>query len=148
MPNLGKILIRLALFNNLIVFRADLQRDCFGTVFPSNNQLKSQPYKSRISQLEYQAKLQLSILTRALAWLIEGLNISESWIEQVPDASVADYLNFRQGNLNTINAPYLQGAPQPIHPSNAPRLQGAPQSDTSNIVDGIHRLRITEFEEM
>ena len=119
--------------------------ELFGTLFPSSNKLNSQPYKSRISQLEYQAKIQLSILTRALGWLIEGLNISESWIEQVPDEGVTTYLNFRQGTLNTSNAP-LQGTP---NTSNAPRLQGAHPhyDDVANlVVEGVNRLRITDSE--
>jgi hypothetical protein len=118
----------------------------FGTtLFLSVKQLKSEPYKSRNSKLEYQAKLQLGVLSRAFEWLREGLNISESWIEQSPH-DVANYLNFRQGTLNTSNAP-PQGAHQPIRPNNAIRLEGAPQPrDNNNIVEIIQRLRIEDSE--
>ena len=130
------------------------------TLFLSNNQLKTEPYKSRNIQLEYETKVKLAVLSRAFEWLKEGLQISESWIEQVPYDNLAAYLNFRQGTLNTSNAP-LQGAHQPIRPNNAPlqgahqpnrpsnalRLEGGPQPlDNNNIVEFIQRLRIEDSE--
>lgn len=93
-----------------------------------------------------QVVLQKNLLKTTLKWLSDCLDISEQWIVYVPGDAVQTYLNFRQGTSNTINAP-PQGAPQLIHTSNAPRIQGA--GDAENlVVEGIHRLRIMEFEDM
>jgi hypothetical protein len=153
MPNLGENLSRYALLCNLFVFRDELQMDLFGTLFPSSNKLKTQPYKSRISKLENEAKKQVADLTRALAWLIEGLDISESWIENLPfDAGVANYLNFRlQGAINHPPIAATSNNPRNQYDAANPRLQGArPHNDDAAnlVVQGVHRLSITEFEEM
>lgn len=133
---------------NLSFVRNALLYKHFRSYIVSDNQLKKhKDYKHDYGLLKNQVVLQKDLLSRTLEWLSGGLSISEQWIVYVPGDAVQNYLNFRQGTSNTfINAP-PQGAPQLINTSNAPRIQGVGDADNL-VVEGVHRLRITEFEEM
>lgn len=131
---------------NLSFVRNALLYHHFGSYIVSDNQLKKHhDFKHAHGLVKNQVLLQQKLLSRTLEWLLGGLSISEEWIEFVPGEGVQNYLNFRQGTSNTINAP-PQGAPQLIHTNN-PRIQGSGDADNL-VVEGVHRLRITEFEEM
>lgn len=90
---------------------------------------------------------QKNLMFETFQWLSEGLALSERWIFYVPGDAVQHYLNFRDGTSNTINAP-PQGAPPLIHTNNAPRIQGTGDAVTHLVVEGVNKLRITEFEDM
>lgn len=132
---------------------------------------KHKDFQSDFAAVVHQVQEQQAVLARTLAWLIEGLNISEQWIVQVPDNAVANYLIFREG------APPFEATP-PRHPNNAPGLQGMPPLNTPGlqgmpplegapprhphtnnifrlqpphdayIVEGVNRLAIAEIEDM
>ncbi len=130
---------------NLLFVRNALLYKYFKSYIVSENQLKKhKDFKHDYGLVKNQVLLQQKVLSRTLEWLLEGLSISEQWIEFVPLDWVQNYLNFR-GTLNTVNAP-PQGAPQLIHTNN-PRIQGAGDADNL-VVEGVNRLRIMEFEEM
>ncbi len=142
--------------------REQLLRSIFGNIRPSANQLRNNAeYRLQHGQLRNQVTQQDTILSWTRKWLLEGVKISEHWIEHVPDNEVANYIQFRQGVSNNppIAAapnngaanPRLQGA-RPHHDDAAnPRLQGARPNhdDAANLViEGINRMRIMEVEEM
>lgn len=75
-------------------------------------------------------------------WLLEGIQISEQWVEHVPCPMVANYIQLRQGASN--NPPVAAASNNPDAAN--PRLQGArPHDDAANlVVEGVNRLRITD----
>jgi len=124
----------------LSIFRDAIYMDDFKTLRPSATQLKNTKHKDKMRVLNFKMEQREKVLTRTLAWLLEGVTISQTWIEFVVDDRVKAYMNFSEGWSATSNTR-----------SNVP-ANNHPQISTSNndaiVVEGFHRMRITEIEDM
>ena len=114
------------LLSNTLYFRDDHYRNILRTLRPSMNQMKTNSeFKKAMRALNSFVDGREQALNGAFKWLMDGVELSQSWIRLVPDNAVPAYLSF-------CKSPSPDGA--------------------SNIVDdcinSVKRLTITEFAEM
>jgi hypothetical protein len=114
------------LLSNTLYFRDDHYRNILKTLRPSMNQMKmNTEFKDAMRALNSFVDEREQVLNTTLKWLVDGLNLSQSWIRLVPDNAVPAYLSF-------CKSPSPDGA--------------------SNIVDdcinSVRRLAITEVADM
>ena len=123
----------------LSIFRDAIYNEFFRTLRPSANQLKNTKYKDKMRVLNFKMEQREKVLTRTLAWLLEGVTIGQSWIEFVVDDRVKAYMNFSGGwsPLSNVADTTSNNRP-PISTSNNDAI----------VVEGFHRMRITEIEDM
>jgi len=130
----------------LSIFRDAIYNEFFGTLRPSANQQKNTKFKDKMRVLNFKMEQREKVLTRTLAWLLEGVTISQSWIEFVLDDRVKAYLNFSGGWSPLSNVAATSNTLSNVAANNHPQISTS--NNDAIVVEGFHRMRITEIEEM